>query len=159
LKRLIIAALIIFSFLLTLTASASTAGTAGDPLVTLSYLDGSYADSLIAEMNKILGAAEKKAIGKLDDIYGEYAGYSFSPSFIRIPLSTGDTLMLRTGSSFILQSGSAALSLVNGTVINISTGKESAEGTRLSNNNRYFCAEDTIAYISFSGSSPLAINT
>ena len=147
LKRIVAAALVMLLLLLMVTASASTAGTLTDPLVTLSHLDGVFAAALKSDISKQLGSSTDKSVSKLDELYGKYADYSFASRFTRISLSAGDTVMLQLGSSYIPISGSATLSSVSGTLINISTGAEVAAGTRLTQSNRYFCAEDTIAII------------
>ena len=138
--------------LFAVTASASTAGSPTDPLITLSYLDG-FASSLTDEFSQVLGNAARDAALELNQLYEQYTGYSFTPSFLQLALSTDDTITLPMGGSFILLSGSGTLSFEHGSVINISTGLEVDAGMPLLLNNRYFCTEDTVATITISASS------
>ena len=134
------------------TASASSAGTATDPLISLSYLNGAFSTELKDDVSQALESTADNALDKLDGLYSTYASYSFAARFTRISLSTGDSVMLTMGSSFVLLSGSATLASSDGTVINISSGAAVAPDTRLSRNNRYFCAEDGTALITASSS-------
>ena len=147
LKRIIAAGIVMLLLLFMVTASASTAGTASNPLITLSHINGTFAPSLKTENLWILESATTKAINKLDEIYGAYAEYDFATDFTRVSIATGDMVMLSMGSSFILLSGSATLNSANGAVINVSAGGEAAAGSQLAQYQRYFCAEDTTAII------------
>ena len=147
LKRIIAAGITVILLLCMLTASASTAGTASDPLISLSYLDGAFSSSLKTDISQIFYNAAAKAESKFDEIYKKYAGYSFAPGFTQISLQAGETIMLSMGSSFILLSGTVTLSTVYGTIINISTGYEVAADASLTQYQRYFCAENTTATI------------
>ena len=153
LKRVIAAGIIIILLLFMLTATASTAGTASDPLISLSYLDGAFASALKTDITQIFGDAIADAENKLDLIFRNYAGYSFAPGFTQISLAAGGAVMLSAGSSFVLLSGSVTLDEVFGTVINISTGSEVAAGARLVQYQRYFCVENTTATIAADSSS------
>ena len=146
-KRIIAAGLILLLLLSMVTASASTAGTSTDPLVTLGYLSGDYASSLKSEAESALGGAADRAISRVGDIFRKHSGYRFAPGFLYVSLTAGGTVTLPTGSSFILQTGAAALDVQKGTVVNVTTGKEAVQGEALAPNQRYFCVENTIARI------------
>ena len=135
------------------TASASTAGTREEPLITLGYLSGDYAASLRADIDSTLGGTADKAVGRLNSLYRRSAGYSFAPRFLRASLTSDGTVTLITGSSFILLTGSAMLTITKGAVINVSTGSESISGEQLAANRRYFCTENTLALIKTSAAS------
>jgi len=147
LKRPIAAIIAMLLLIFMATASASSAGTTSDPLISQSYLSGTFTASLNADISRIFSGATDDAIAKLERIFSIYAEYSFAARFTDVSLMAGDTVMLSMGSSFILLSGSAAITSINGTVINISEGQEVATGSLLTENQRYFCAEDTIAVI------------
>ena len=149
-KRSIAAVIVLIMLACMATVSASTPGASTDPLITLSYLEGGYATSLREGSSGTLGAASDKAISRMNEIYRAYIGYSFAPRFTPISLAAGNTVELSMGASFILLSGSAALSTINGTVINVSTGTVVAQGTQLAQYQRYFAAEDTTALITAS---------
>ena len=143
---LAIASLLLIS---TATISAASPGTIADPLISLSYLEGAFEESLLDFASQAVDTALGISLGRLDAIYKKYIGYSFAPRFIQLSFSEGDFIELTTGSSFILLEGSAALSSINaeGTVVNISSGAEAAQGTELALYQRYFCAENTTAQI------------
>ena len=147
LKRILAALLVLVMLLFMITASASQAGTSGDPLISRSYLDGRFKTSLQTDINKTLADATDAAISRLDELFGDRAGYSFAPRFIPVSLLSGGSVSLTTGASFILLSGSAALTVSGGTVINVSTGNEVPTGSLIALNERYFCAENTRAEI------------
>jgi hypothetical protein len=135
------------------TASASAPGSAGDPLITLGYLQGSFYASLKADIDALFAGAADAALEKLDDAAGDHLGFSFAPRFTRVSLAAGDRLTLSFGASFILISGTAVLAEASGQVINIATGREVDLGTQLTRNNRYFCTEDTLASIAVGAAS------
>lgn len=146
-KRVIASALILLLLASMITASASTAGTRDEPLITLSYLNGAFASSLNDEASKTYGNAVDIATAKLGEIYRKYTGYRFASRFLFVSLSNGGVITLYAGSSFILLSGSAALSISKGTVVDISTGSEVSTGATLVQYHRYFCTESTTAFI------------
>jgi len=135
------------------TASASPAGSSTNPLISMSYLSGSYSSALQTEIRDTLGGAADRAIGRLNEIYGDNIGYDFAPRFTSVALMAGDTVSLTTGSSFTLLSGSASISVSRGTVINITTGSEVASDSQLALYQRYFCAEETSALVTVGSAS------
>ena len=147
LKRTISAGLVIIALLYMLTASASDAGTATNPLITRSYLEGAFTASLQKEITGELVVANDKAMAKLETIHDNYIGYNFAPKFTQVSLNEGGKISLSSGGSFILISGTASLTVASGTVIDISTGTEIASGTHPVQYQRYFCAENTIAHV------------
>jgi len=144
-KRTTAAVLILLVLLSMLTTSGAGAGTINNPLISRSYLEGAYKASLQAEITASLGGEADKAISRLNDIYKQYMGYTFAPSFVRIALTQGGIVALTSGSSFMLSSGSAELTVTSGTVVNVSTGEEMRSGESVALLQRYFCAEGTSA--------------
>jgi len=128
-------------------------GSSTDPLITKSYLEGTYATSLKRDADATLAGAVAGSMSRLDEIYRGLEGYEFAPRFTRIALAARDTVTLTTGGSFTLTSGSAMLQITSGTVINASTGTTATSGANLRLNNRYFCTENTTATITASSSS------
>ena len=153
LKRTVAASIVAILLLLMVTASATTAGSSSDPLITLSFLNGTFTASLKTEISQMLGSATDKSLNNLDKIYRDNVEYDYSSRFTRVSLATGDSAILTMGSSFILLSGSATLTTADGTVINITTGQTESSGVRLSLRQRYFCAEDTTAVITANSAS------
>ena len=147
-KRTITAGIVLLLLILMVTASASTAGSSSDPLITLFYLNGQFADDLASDISRTFETATEDSTNRLDTLYTDFGGYTFAPMFMNISLAVDDSVALTMGSSFILISGSATLSVSRGAVINISTGMEISSGSQLSRNQRYFCSENTTAFVS-----------
>ena len=133
------------------TASASTAGTTEDPLITRSYLETTFAQSLRADISGRFGVVSNTAMTRLDVLFTNYIGYRFAPGFRPVSFTNRDVLMLSAGSSFILLTGTAGIYVASGEVINISTGSIVASDSQLVQYQRYFCTEDTKAQITGSG--------
>ena len=152
-KRAIAACIVILLLLPMLSASVSTAGTITDPLISLSYLNGIFAQELTDEITQILTAAANSSLLSLDGIYGNYAYYDYTTGFTRMVFEPLDTIMLTMGSSFILHSGSASITYASGTVIDLTSGNEVASAIQLETHHRYFCAENTNATVTVDNAS------
>ena len=158
-KRIAAAALILVLLFSLSSAYAGSAGTAADPFVSLSYLNGVYKQQLLTEIeqrykldfskvydNKL---EELQTIGRVLKITaGGDATYSLTSSFKQFSMPFGKAVSLVTGSSIILMSGSAYVSIEAGTVINVSTGESVPSNSELKLNQRYFCVEATSVIIS-----------
>ena len=143
--------LVLILLLCMVTVSASSPGSAEDPLVSRDYLNNIYAARLLTEIRDRFDSVAKASLSRLEDMYR--IGYSYAPHFTDIALSAGEAVMLTMGSSFLLLSGSATLTYADGTVINISTGSEVPAGSSLVRHQRYFCTEDTSALITANAAS------
>ena len=132
------------------TVSASTAGTTTDPLITRSYLEGAFAQSLRADISVRMGAVTDAAMTRLDELFTSYIRYNFAPGFRPVSLDSGDVMLLSAGSSFVMLSGTAVITVTRGEVVNISTGSVVTPDSQLAQYHRYFCTEDTIARITAS---------
>ena len=156
-KRIISAAMVFLLLVCMTVASAGTAGTASDPLVSLSYVNGTYIDTLKteakAEIKKTLDPVYAAAAAKLTGTANDYAGHTFAAGYTTLILASGKTVDLVTGSGFVLLTGAASLTITRGSVINLATGNEVMSGSRLTMFQRYFCAEDTSATITVSADS------
>jgi len=145
LKRTAAAGIVILLLLCITTASVAAPGSSENSLITLSELEGKIAASLKTDISQALGGAADTSTKKLDELYRNYAEYSFASGFTRISLSAGDSVVLSTGSSFILLSGTATLTAVDGTVIDVTAGQEAVSEERINQQRRYFCVEDSTA--------------
>ena len=87
--------------LTTMTVSlAAEAGTSGDPLVTLSYLNGTFLDSLLAKV-------DQKIDQRNSQLGLSGSGASSSATFSVVTLSAGQTLTGDIGCEVMLRVGSA----------------------------------------------------
>lgn len=146
-KRIIASAMVLIVLACMVTASASEAGSTTDPLITRSYLESTFADSLKTEISGRLVSVTDAAISRLDEMYLNHAGYNYASGFKHIALAAGHTVSLTTGSSFILITGAATISITNGEVIDASRGNAVVNGSSLELYRRYFCTEDTKARV------------
>lgn len=147
-KRIITAVMAVLLLACVTAATAANAGTSSDPLVTLSYINDEYIPAVLAQGEALIDTKlAQVSVSDESQTSPSDEGYSFSSGYEAYKLPNNESLQVIMGSSVILTGGSARVSSIEGTMINVSTGLEVAEGTALTLNNRYFCAEDTAAVI------------
>ncbi|MDR2357697.1 MAG: S-layer homology domain-containing protein [Oscillospiraceae bacterium] len=122
------------------SAYARQPGGAEDPLVTLTYLNGTYRSEIVADGRAEIEKAMADAFQTLSLDGG--AAYSFAGTFTELALKPRGVVKLITGSSFILTNGAASLSITQGGVINVSTGNVVSSGSMLVINQRYMCVDE-----------------
>lgn len=154
-KRVIAVVLIIFLLITATSALAGNAGSSSDPLISLDYLNGTYAvnliDSAVAKINSSLDKVFSEAVKKLEGLASE-DGYK------ALSLKAGGKVTLDSGGSLVLLSGTATVNFTSGAVINVSTGSAVASGSSLSVNQRYLVAEDTSGvFVFYSDTSEILI--
>lgn len=164
-----VAAILVVLLLICLTSALAAGGTASDPLISKSYIDGTFIPNAIqagsAALNSALESLYNEYLAKLEtksNAYliaaGGYAGCDYAESFLPLYTSVGSTVQLLSGATVIPTAGSASITISAGTVINISTGKEVGSGTVLTPNQRYFCAEDTMATVTAAAGGSLLVD-
>ena len=122
-------------------------GSPENPLISRSFLEGGFADTLRGDIDRNLRFGTNAAVSRLDNLQRLYAGYIFAPRFTAVTIESGGTISLSPGASFILTSGTAAVTVTRGEVINISTGSPIASGSAVPQFGRIFCAENSWAVI------------
>lgn len=152
----------IASLLLSLVLLASSAalaaspGSSSDPLITRSYAEESIlapmAEQGASDVTGALAERYEAASAALDASYDSavirargYSGYTLSKGYTPCTLRAGAEVTVLTGGSFVLTGGAARVNIVRGAVVNASTGNEVETGSSLNKNQRYFCAENTMA--------------
>lgn len=167
-KSAVIALVLLLLFCIT-TAYAAAPGSSGDPLISLSHINSAFLPAVRNDSRNLISGAVGKSysdtLKKLQEAYDGYIhrlggieGYSFAGAFTPLSLPAGTSAKLVTGSTFVLTSGTASVQIDKGTVINISTGAEVTNGSPLTLNERYFCAEDTIAQFAASSAAACLID-
>lgn len=147
--------LILFTLCMILLAAvwAGAAGNAGDPLASLSYLEGTFSGAVDSRVDEKLNASDEALRSGTDagalDQTGEISAWKESR------LKQADALIGTTGVSVILLAGQGQVSYDSGAVVDVTEGKEVSSGTNLQINHRYMVAEDTSA--SFSVTSKTAV--
>jgi hypothetical protein len=168
-KRLTAVALVLLLLICISAAYAAAPGSAGDPLISLSYINGTFQPAVRGDAKNLIHSAIGNSYGdtlkKLQEAYDGYMlrlggmeGYTFAGSFTPLHLPAGKSARLITGGTFILTSGAASVQIEKGTVINISTGAEIPSGSFVTVNQRYFCAEDTTALFAASEASTCLVD-
>ncbi len=134
-------ALLILSGILSASA-AEPAGSAGDPLISKSYIDNSYTNAVLSGPFNTLADAMTVLRYKMSQISPSSGGAGLA---LAMP---GGTLSLSAGSGFTLLFGSARLASSEGTVLDLTEGSSVASGQNLSAGHRYLAAENTRATVS-----------
>lgn len=112
-------------------AAAASGGGADDPLVSLSYLNGTYTSTVDAAIDQKLAAASSAP--------------SCADSWTETRLKSGDLLSGTPGTTLLVLAGSVQVAFSSGAVVDISSGSELATGALLTAQHRYLVAEDTAA--------------
>lgn len=132
---------------------AAGALSAGDSLISLSYLTQTYIPAIVAQgtqiheekMEQAYDAAaqtlEQVSKMELDD-----SGKTYSNSFSSEVYTRGDHVLLETGSGFWMGSGTAIVSH-NGVFVDVTAGETVPTGCALTPGHRYLTGEDTDALI------------
>lgn len=131
-----------------LCAAALTAagGSAGDPLISRSYLEGEFLQSLEEAVKDKLGAA-----GQTVPAAPETEEYTAGECM----LNEGDLLRGAAGMSVTLLGGEVRLDASGGAVVDVTEGTEVSVGQILKANHRYIVAENGAA--DFAAVSPAAV--
>ena len=137
--------------------AAGNAGTASDPLLSLSYLQDTVGASITAQaqtdINAALDPVYDSARGQLESSAGQTdpGGYSFAATALQRRLKRDDAVMGQLGTSFVLLAGEALVSSPQGGVVDVTTGTELQDGAALTANHRYLVADETAAAFRISG--------
>lgn len=120
-------ALVFISMLSMVTFSAAAeAGSRGDPLVTLSYLNDTYLPKILSELQ-----------GKTSDSSGTAA------NFVVVDLTKGQALTVKSGCEVMLRSGSAVCVATSAPgLINETTAESIDNGGALTKNHLYLSTID-----------------
>ena len=166
-KRRVLAVTGAAGVLLCASVALAVGGGADDPLVSKSYVDGTYTAQAVAQ-------AAERATERYDSLYAEAekglkekhssylaqagdngpSGDSYQAAFQDIRVKQGDTIQVTAGSGFLLLAGSGDLSCAGKKVIDLSNGWEKGSGA-LDTGRRYLVAEETVASITVT--SPTAV--
>jgi len=120
----------------------SAGGGAEDPLVSLSYLSGIFAEKVEDEVNERLDESDAELLEKAKDgnILADRA-----LTWTETRLKRNDVLVGSTGTNVLILAGNGQVIFDTGAVVDVTTGAEVPSGTGLEVNHRYMVAEDTTA--------------
>lgn len=152
--------------LLCATVALAVGGGSDDPLVSKSYVDGTYTTQAVAQAesritqhhDSLYADAEAKLKTQheayLDQLNAGDTEGSYQAAFQDMRVKQGDTIRVTSGSGFLLLAGSGDLSCTGKKTIDLSNGWEKGSGA-LTQGRRYLVAEETTTTITVT--SPTAV--
>jgi hypothetical protein len=156
----ILAAALIVGSVLSLAAVKAGADTSSDPLVTLSYLNGTYRTNLLTDVNSAVAAGQKTLSA---DLAGQISGLQSSMSaakpatasnpFQTVTLAAGKSVSVSAGAQILFLSGTAK---PNAQLSDTTDGTTYVAGAALKPNHLYIAAADCA--IAASGASKMLIS-
>ncbi len=131
---------------------AATAGSAGDPLISLSYITDTYIPSMLNKAGVAITSAFAPLVSALSGggESGDESSTEGGGELTAYLFTSNGSISLRTGGSVVLLSGTASLSIAEGAVVDVTNGVEAAGGS-LTQNVRLLGAEDCEAVIQAAG--------
>ena len=165
-KKRVIAVVAASAVTLCTAVTIAVGGTAGDPMLSKSYIDGAYTVQTISKAEEkitlrhdtLYQSAEETLKAKNDDYLtrgGLVTGDgTYQAAFSDLRVKEGDTVRIETGSGFLLLAGDVELSCTGNKTIDISNGWEKGNGA-LTAGRRYLVVEDTVAVLTVT--SPTAV--
>lgn len=161
-KKSLTVASIILMLVLCLGAALAAGGDAGDPLISLSYLNGLFREETDRAVDLVLDTADETMRDTAEDLLNEMseeaiaaAGENFTETLQQITLNEHDTLSGASGLSVTAHAGQIIANITLGTVVDATDGREISSGTILAVNHLYIVAENSAA--DFIALSPTAI--
>ena len=133
------------------SAFAASAGSAEDPLISLSYITDTYIDTVMQSVRDAISDTFSAGQADTESTEGAQSSGLRSQS-----VAAGSTATLQTGTTITLLSGAAELAISSGAVVNVTVGAEAING-KLLLNNRYLACEDTTATVTFTAASQIAV--
>ncbi len=129
--------------------SVHAAGSSSDPLISSSYINGTFIPGMMSAVKAMLAEAMKEH-------FSSYNGSAGGMLTRQAP--SGSTLSMKTGQTVILLSGSARIAIDRGSIVNASVGGEAGNGA-LNLNHRYIVCEDSAVTINVTSNSTLFISS
>lgn len=118
------------------------AGTADDPLVSLSYLTEVFTSMVDGKVEERLDASDTELLASVET---DGSSTAAAPNWTEIRLKKGDVLRGVTGTNVLVLAGGAQVIYESGAVVDVTTGAVLESGAALAADHRYIVAEDTTA--------------
>ena len=147
-------------FALTVLAGVvfAAGGDSSDPLISLSYLQGTFRDKVDRSVDNKLDSSDKDAYAQAESALRAAisaaeanVGGNVADTFTERRLKQGDILSGATGLQVIVLAGNVTAQFSSGAVVDVTTGSEIQSGAALTANHRYLVAEDTSAQFTVVG--------
>lgn len=147
-RRFLITVCLLLSVLV--VSAGAAAGSASDPLISLSYLEDTFLDKLEKEIDSRLDKSDRKITSGVSDDKEE-SDWAFAPGWSETRLKAQDMLLGTTGTNVLPLAGGMNVTFSSGAVVDVTTGTEIFSGSPLQPNHRYMVAEDTEARFTVTG--------
>lgn len=136
--------------------AGAAGGSTDDPLISLSYLEGLFANSIDDQVADKAKAAEQsmkneaqRQLSMLSS--GSPADMNCAITWEETRLKEGDTLTGITGTNALLLAGSGQITDISGTVVDVTTGQEFHSSIAMLPQHRYMVGEDSAALFQIDG--------
>lgn len=141
-KRFFITVCLLLSVLV--VSASAAAGSSGDPLISLSYLEDAFLETLNEKIDDQLDKSDRKLTSGVSGDKNK-SDLQLAANWTESRLKAQDTLYGSTGTNVLVLAGGMHVSFPTGAVVDVTTGSEVASGSALQPNHRYMVAEDTDA--------------
>ena len=146
---------------LLLGSALAAPGDAGDPLISLGFLNGAFTASVDKSVDEALDRSDDTlsdgAMAQWQKILAEASvGTNYTAVFKESRLKRDDILSGSTGLQVILLAGDMKVEFSSGAVVDATTGGELASGAALCADHRYLVVEDTDALFSVTSKTAVA---
>ena len=147
-------------FALTVLAGVvfAAGGDSSDPLISLSYLQGTFRDKVDRSIDSKLDSSDKAAYAQAESALRAAisaaeanVGGNVADTFTERRLKQGDILSGATGLQVVVLAGNVTAQFSSGAVVDVTAGSEIQSGAALTANHRYLVAEDTSAQFTVVG--------
>ena len=147
-------------FALTVLAGVvfAAGGDSSDPLISLSYLQGTFRDKVDQSVDNKLDSSDKAAYAQAESALRAAisaaeanVGGNVADTFTERRLKQGDILSGATGLQVVVLAGNVTAQFSSGAVVDVTAGSEIQSGAALTANHRYLVAEDTSAQFTVVG--------
>lgn len=128
----------------TLVALAA-GGDASDPLALLSYLNGTFTNTVDAQVDAKLNDSDAALLANTETGHVETTA---AATWVETRLKQDDGLLATTGTNVLVLAGKVNVFITTGTVVDVTAGTTVPSGSVLTSNHRYMAAEDTSAVFS-----------
>ena len=126
--------------------AAAAGGDVSDPLVSLSYLTGTFTDRVTDRVDELLEESDRALLEQAEDLPAQSNTVNESAAvWTERRLKERDVLSGSTGLSVLMLAGSANVRYSAGAVVDVSAGTVVPSGSALTANHRYLVAEDARA--------------
>ena len=161
-KKTLTLASIFLSLALCFVVAVAAGGDAGDPLISLSFLEGLFKQETESTVDFILDSADEEILKKTQEMLEKMtdeamaaAGENLAAQAQQTTLNQHDALSGSSGLYVTAHAGMISVNIAFGAVIDVTSGREIPSGSYLSANHSYIVAENSSA--DFIAVSPTAV--